>query len=267
MKTTFFHKKAQTSGNKVLKSRRCLFLCGKNVFLHSEFITSKMSSTQQHKNAPGNAQHTSGGSFIQENQKSLSFILGGIVVLVLLYIGYQRFYLAPRADKAANEMYKAEQYANIDSLEQKAIEGDGSYPGFQAIAEEYSNTKSANIANAYLGGLYLRAGKFQEAIDALEKYTETGSPVLDPLVTGLLGDAYSELKDYGKAADLYKKASAGNDNTFTSPLFLKKLGLVYEAQNNYQEALNAYTKIKQQYPNSFEAAQIDAYIARANEKL
>lgn len=225
-----------------------------------------MASTQHDTNKPGGTKQGSGGGFIQENQKSLSFILGGIIILILLYIGYQRFYLAPRADKAVNEMYKAEEYATIDSLTQKAIEGDGSYPGFEAIAEEYSNTKSANIANAYLGGLYLRAGKFQEAIQALGKYTETGSPVLDPLVTGLLGDAYSELKDYEKAASYYKKAAEGKDNAFTTPLFLKKLGLVYEAQNNYEDALNSYTKIKKEYPNSFEASQVDAYIARVSKK-
>src|SRR5690606_8294489 len=105
-----------------------------------------------------------------------------------------------------------------------------------------------------------------EAVQALEKYTETGSPVLDPLVTGLLGDAYSELKDYKKAADFYKKAAGIQANSFTTPLLLKKLGLVYEAQNNFKEALTTYKKIKSDYPNSFEASMIDAYIARVETK-
>lgn len=226
-----------------------------------------MSSIQKDKNNPVESKHAGSGGFIQENQKSLSFIIGGILILVLLYIGYQRFYLAPRAEKAVNEMFKAEYYASVDSLEQKAIKGDGSYPGFEKIAEEYSNTKSANIANAYLGGLYLRAGKYQEALNALGNYTETGSPVLDPLVTGLIGDAYSELKDYERAAEYYKKAAEMHPNAFTSPLFLKKLGLVYEVQNNYKDALDSYSKIKSKYPNSFEATQIEAYIARTETKL
>src|SRR5690606_29053412 len=180
---------------------------------------------------------TASGNFVQENQKSLVFIIGGIVVLVLLYIGYQRFYLAPRAETASNQLIKAETYAAIDSLQQRAIDGDGSYPGFKEIADEYDNTKSANIANAYLGGLYLRQGNYEEAITALEKYSNTGSIILDPLVIGLLGDAYSELKDYKKAASFYKKAANKNSNTFTSPLLLKKLGLVYEAQNDSNKHL------------------------------
>lgn len=210
-----------------------------------------------------NTKNSSGtGSFVRDNQKSLAFIAIGIIVLILLYIGYQRFYLAPRAERATNEMFKAEEYVTIDSLQGRAIDGDGSYPGFKEIADEYSNTKSANIANAYLGGLYLKQGKYQEAVVALSKYTDTGSPVLDPLVTGLLGDAYVELKDYKKATDQYKKAAEKSDNSFTAPLFLKKLGLVYEAQNDYKSALSSYEKIKGNYPQSYEASIIDGYIAR-----
>ncbi|WP_257668869.1 tetratricopeptide repeat protein [Parapedobacter tibetensis] len=227
-----------------------------------------MSSNQKHKTvAETPAKKPGSGSFIQENQKSLAFIIGGIVVLLLLYIGYQRFYLAPRATTAADQLFKAETYATIDSLQQRAIDGDGSYPGFKEIAGEYENTKSANIANAYLGGLYLRQGNYQEAVNALEKYSNTGSTVLDPLVIGLLGDAYSELKDYKKAASYYKKAADKNSNTFTSPLLLKKLGLVYEAQNDFKQALEAYKRIQSDFPESHEATSIESYIARAEAQL
>ncbi|HYK77217.1 MAG TPA: tetratricopeptide repeat protein [Daejeonella sp.] len=200
--------------------------------------------------------------FIQENSKSLAVISGAIIALVLLYFGYQKFYLAPRAEKAANEMFKAEDYAANEATADKAIKGDGSYPGFEAIADEYSNTKSANLANAYLGGLYLRKGEFQKAVDALGKYSSTGSPLIDPLVLGMLGDGYTELKDYSKAITYYKKAADKNQNSFTTPLFLKKLGLVYEEQKDYKAAEQTYQKIKTEFPDSYEASMIDAYIAR-----
>jgi len=208
----------------------------------------------------------SSGSFLQDNQKSIAFIVGGIVVLILLYLGYQRLYLAPRAEKASNELYKAEEYAAIDSLQAKAIEGDGSFLGFKEIAEEYSNTKSANIANAYLGGLYLRQGNFQEAIKYLQKYSDTGSDILDPLVTGLIGDAYSESQDYKSAVTHYKKAAQKSKNTYTTPLFLKKLGLVYEALEDFKNAEQAYQSIKTDYPNSPEANMIDGLLSRVQAK-
>jgi tetratricopeptide (TPR) repeat protein len=206
-------------------------------------------------------------NFLKENRKSLTVIGGAIVALVLLYLGYQKFYLSPRAEKAANEMFKAERYVEVDSLADKAIKGDGSYPGFEKIADEYSNTKSANLANVYLGGLYLKKGEFQKAIESLGKYSTTGSVVIDPLVLGMLGDAYSELKDYNKAVTFYKKASSKYENSFTSPLFLKKLGLVYEEQKDYDAALKVYQKIKSGFPDSYEASTIDTYIARAEARL
>jgi tetratricopeptide (TPR) repeat protein len=207
------------------------------------------------------------GKFVQENSKSLAVIGIAIVALILLYVGYQNFYLAPRAEKAANEMFKAEEYAAVDSLNDKAISGDGSYPGFEKIAEEYSNTKSANIANAYLGGLYLKKGEFQKAVEALGKYSSTGSPIVDPLVLGMLGDAYSELKDYSKAVTYYKKAADKSKNSFTSPLFLKKLGLVYEEQKEFSSAADVYNKIKTDFPDSYEASTIETYIARAEAQV
>ncbi|WP_069660208.1 tetratricopeptide repeat protein [Arcticibacter eurypsychrophilus] len=210
---------------------------------------------------------TNPGHFVQENKKSLAVIGGAIVALILLYIGYQQFYLAPRAETAANEMFKAEEYVAVDSLADRAIKGDGSYPGFETIADEYSSTKSANLANAYLGGLYLQKGEFEKAIDALGNYSSTGSIVIDPLVLGMLGDAYSELKEYDKSITYYKKAASKSDNTFTSPLFLKKLGLVYEEQKEFKSAADTYKKIKENYPTSIEASVIDTYIARAEARL
>lgn len=217
-----------------------------------------MSTTENEINQPLRK-----GSFVQENAKSLLFIAGAIVLLIGIYFWYQNVYLKNRAEEAANQMFKAEQYVGVDSLANKAINGEGGYPGLEKIAEEYENTKSANLANLYLGGIYLRKGEYKKATEALGKYSATGSPVADPLALGLLGDAYSELKDYKQAATYYQKAADKASNKFTSPMFLKKLGLVNETLKDFKAAEEAYTKIKTQYPDSQEAAMIDTYIARA----
>jgi tetratricopeptide (TPR) repeat protein len=238
----------------------------KTVFLQTFNFLKQMAIEEKDAVKPA-SQPGSTGSFVQENRKSLAIIGGAILVLALLYIGYQKLYLAPRAVKAENEMYKAEQYLTVDSLADRAIKGDGSNLGFEQIVEEYSNTRSANLANAYLGGLYLKKGEFDKAIEALENYSSTGSQVVDPLVLGMLGDAYSEKKDYDKAASYYKKAADKSENSFTSPMFLKKLGLVYEEQKDFQAALDAYKTIKEDFPESNEYQLIDEYIARAEAKL
>lgn len=229
----------------------------KNVFLQSFNFKLQMSSTEQQTPQP-----IKKGSFIQENTKSLAFIAGAIVVLIGIFIWYQGVYLTNRQEEAASQMFKVEQFVGVDSLANKAINGEGGYPGLEKIAAEYENTKSANLANLYLGGIYLRKGEYKKAVDALSKYSSTGSPVADPLALGLLGDAYSELKDYKQAATYYKKAIDKSTNKFTSPMFLKKLGLVNETLKDFKGAEEAYTKIKTQFPESQEAQMIDSYIAR-----
>lgn len=222
-----------------------------------------MSTTEKEINQPVRK-----GSFLEENSKSLLFIAGAIVVLIGIYFWYQNVYLKNRAEEASAKMYRAEQYVGAaDSLANKAINGEGGYPGLEKIAEEYDNTKSANLANLYLGGIYLRKGEYKKATEVLGKYSETGSPVADPLALGLLGDAYSELKDFKQAATYYKKAADKSSNKFTSPMFLKKLGLVYENLKDFKNAEEAYTKIKTQYPESQEAAMIDGYISRASVQV
>ena len=83
----------------------------------------------------------------------------------------------------------------------------------------------------------------------------------------MLGDAYSELKEYDQAVTYYKKAAEKAANSFTTPLFLKKLGLVYEEQKEYDSALEAYQRIKSEYPYSGEASTVDTYIARTEARL
>jgi tetratricopeptide (TPR) repeat protein len=205
------------------------------------------------------------GKFVRENQKSLSFIATAIVLMILAYVGYQKLYLAPREEKATNQMYKAQEFWQNKDWD-KAINGDAGYPGFAKIIDQYSNTKAANLAYYYLGIAYLNKGQFQKAIDNLTNYRGDDS-IIGAEALGGTADAYVELKDYDKAETYFKKAADKASNKFLTPIFLKKLGLVYEAKNDFQDADDAYKQIKTQYFDSPQAQNIDEYIARVEAKM
>ncbi|HTE00327.1 MAG TPA: tetratricopeptide repeat protein [Mucilaginibacter sp.] len=204
-------------------------------------------------------------NFVQENQKSLIFIAGAIVAMVIIYYAYQKMYLAPLEVKAANQMYVAQDFWAKKDWD-KAIKGDASYPGFEKIITDYSNTKAANLAYYYLGTAYLNKGEYRKAIDNLTNY-RGGDIMIAAEALGGTGDAYVELKDYDKASTYFKKAADKAGNKFLTPFYLKKLGLVYEAQNDNKSAADTYKKIKSDFPESSEARSIDAYIARSEAKL
>ena len=205
------------------------------------------------------------GRFVRENQKSLLFIATAIVAMVLIYIAYQKLYLAPREVEASNQMHVAQDFWAKKDWD-KAIKGDAGYPGFEKIISDYSNTKAANLAYFYLGTAYLNKGEYRKAIDNLTNY-RGGDSMIAAEALGGTADAYVELKDYDKAVTYYKKAADKAGNKFLTPMYLKKLGLVYEAQSDNKSADETYKKIKSDYSDSPEAQNIDEYIARTEAKL
>jgi tetratricopeptide (TPR) repeat protein len=225
-----------------------------------------MSKTQTNtKVVSGSTDFGQTGKFVRENEKSLIFIGAAIVLMVLVYVGYQKLYLAPRETTATNQMYVAQDFFSKKQWD-KAINGDAGYPGFAKIIDRYSNTRAANLAYYYLGIAYLNKGDFKKAIDNLTNY-RGDDDMLAAEALGGTADAYVELKDYDKAETYFKKAADKANNNFLTPVYLKKLGLVDEAKNDYQSADDAYKKIKTQYPESAQAQNIDEYIARVEAKL
>jgi len=205
------------------------------------------------------------GKFVRENQKSLLFIVAAVIIMAVGYFIYLKEYLAPREITAANQMHVAQDFWEKKNWD-KAINGDAGYPGFKKIIDEYSNTKAANLAYFYLGTAYLNTGEFGKAIENLTNYHGSDGMIAAEALGGT-GDAYVELKDYDKAETYFKKAADQANNKFLSPLYLKKLGLVYEAENDYKSADEVYKKIKTDYYGSNEAQNIDEYIARAEAKM
>jgi len=199
--------------------------------------------------------------FIENNQKTLTIIIGVIVVIVLIFFGFKRFYMAPREQEAKEQMYMAQQYFEIDSLN-LALNGDGMYPGFLKIIDDYGMTSGANLSKYYTGVCYLKMGNYEDAIDYLKSF-KGKDQVLGPMAKGGIGDAYIELNQPAKAAGYYIEAADLQENEFSTPLFLMKAGWTYEIMKDYTKAVSTYERIKNKFPTSNEAREIDKYIARA----
>ena len=197
--------------------------------------------------------------YLEENYKPLLIGLGVIVVLVgLFWLG--RLYLGKRNNEAQSQMYQAERYFEIDSLN-LALNGDGNYLGFLDIIKEYKLTNAGNLARYHAGICYLHLGKYQDAIDFLDKYSRKDK-VLGSLAIGATGDAYVEMGDPDKGVSKYLEAADFGVNSFNTPVFLMKAAELYELSGKYSEALKVYERIESEYPESTEGTTIDKYIAR-----
>ena len=128
--------------------------------------------------------------FIEKNQKLITILVGAIILIVLGYFGFQKFYLAPREKEAQSQIFMAQKYFEQDSLN-LALNGDGNYLGFLSIIDDYGMTKTANLSHFYTGMIYLKKGDFNNAIKHLKKF-DSDDEFIGPMATGAIGDAYLE---------------------------------------------------------------------------
>lgn len=217
----------------------------------------KQESPQSLKNVEETLSKTE--QFLENNYKPLLIVLGIIVGLVALFwLG--RMYLTSRNNEAQSQIYQAERYLEIDSLN-LALNGDGNYLGFIDISKDYKFTNTGNLARYSAGICYLRLGQYEEAIEYLNKYSKKDK-VLGSLAIGATGDAYVELGDTEKGIAKYMEAAEFAGNSFNTPLFLMKAAELHELEGRYDEALNLYLRIQDEYPESTEGQSIEKYIAR-----
>ncbi|MBN2757842.1 MAG: tetratricopeptide repeat protein [Bacteroidales bacterium] len=201
--------------------------------------------------------------FIEDNQKIVTSVVLGIIVIVAIYLAYQKFYLKPLEEEAQSQMFVAEQYFARDSFA-LALDGDVNYPGFITIIDEYSATKAANLANYYAGISYLHLGQFENAIDYLKNFASDDKE-LQFIALGAIGDAFMELNKPEDAIKNYKNAATSEDELF-APIYLLKAGNALESLGKKDEALEVYQLIKDKYKESYQGRIIDKYITRLQLK-
>ncbi len=199
--------------------------------------------------------------FIEKHQLTLIIVVAVIVIVVLGFYGYKKLYVAPMESEAQSQMFVAERYFEIDSLN-RALYGDGNNLGFLDIIDDYGVSKAGNLAKYYAGISFLKLGQYEDAIDYLKSF-DKDDQIIGAMALGALADAFLELDDPDEAVDYYLKAANYNKNAFTTPLFLLKAGWTYEILEDYDEAAKLYEKIYKDYPRSNEAREIEKYKARA----
>ena len=203
---------------------------------------------------------TGAGKWIEDNANLISWIICGIAVVVMAVIAINNYVIKPKKLEASNENAKAVVYFMAGDYD-KALKGDDAECiGFEAIADEYHN-QQGELAALYAGICYYEKGEYEEAAKYLKKF-DADDLNIDPAAHQLLGDAYVELGEYGKAAKAFE-AAAKSGNELIAPMSLKKAGIVYLHEGENSKALKAFKAIKANYPASAEAQDIDKYIAIA----
>jgi len=198
------------------------------------------------------------GQWIEDNSNLLTWIITGIVVVVLGIIALNNYVFKPKALEASNENAKAVVYFQNGDFE-KALNGDeAECIGFEEIANNYKLYQPGKLAALYAGICYYQLGDYEQAAKYLKRFKAKDVNIA-PAASQLLGDAYVELGEYGKAVRAFE-AAAASENDLIAPMSLKKAGLVYLEMGDKRSAKHAFEQIKRDYATSQEASDIDKYI-------
>ena len=199
--------------------------------------------------------------FYEKYKNIIWIVLGAIVVIWLAILGYQKYIYQPKCAEAQEQAFPAETSFQNGEYE-LALNGDGNVLGFTEIIDTYG-TKAGKAVYLYAGICELQLGDFESAVSYLKKYNGK-EPIMAARALACLGDAYVGLEDYKSAVAAYKKAVATADNTFAAA-YLVKEGLALEQLGNNAAALECYKAVKDKYPQSIEAYDIDRHIAAVEE--
>lgn len=208
----------------------------------------------------------SASDFMEKNQSKL---VGGLAILVLLvggFFAYKQLIQGPKQIEAAGSMAKAQAYFAQDSFALALQSSNGDYLGFLDVIDEYGSTNAGNTANYYAGISYLHLGEYDAALSFLKDYSSDGD-VLPIMKNGALGDCYSELGQMDQAISHYSKAISAGENDLLESYYLKKLGLLQEKQGNFSASMEAFKRIKKDYPTSTDGRDIEKFIARVEANL
>ena len=198
------------------------------------------------------------GQWIEDNSNLITWIITGIIVVVLGVIAINNYVIKPKANEASNENAKSVVYFQQGDFE-KALNGDDAECiGFAETADNYRLYKTGKLAALYAGICYYQLGDYEQAAKYLKRFNAKDVNI-GPAAHQLLGDVYVELQEYGKAVRAYEEA-ARSENDLIAPMSLKKAGLVYLELGDNRSAKHVFETIKAKYPQSMEANDIDKYI-------
>ncbi len=188
--------------------------------------------------------------------KRTTYIVGGLVVIVLGYFLYKQYIWNPANEKSKGAYYVGLNLADKDST-------DAAINELTSVVKKFDGKIGGEVAQFVLARQYMAKGDFKKALDELE-----GVDVKDTYVAamafGLQGDCQSELGKHDDAIELYVDAAKASDNELTSPMYLFKAGLCAEKLKDYEKATEFYTQIKETYGEFARQKTIEKYIARTS---
>lgn len=205
--------------------------------------------------------------FFDRNQTLVYGVLAGLVVVALAVVGY--LYYQNQQEEAARQalaqVTAAYQNGNYEAALQGDTTGTGSATGLLGVVDEYGGTPSGNLARFYAADAYYNLGQYDQALSMLQDYDE-GDDLFGAGALAMEAAIHENQGALGEAGERYLDAAERYPSEFVAPQYLLSAGRAFEEAGRYDDALSAYQRIGEAYPDADAAQEAQRYIARARAR-
>ena len=198
-------------------------------------------------------------TFIAKNNKKI--IAGVIAVAAVLIAIFSVRSCNEKKAAEAKEAFTAVENAGLMSID--SLSNAAALAEYEAYLNEWDD-HAVGAASFEAGIAAFEAKDYNKAIEFFTNY-EGEDAIYNARALACIADCYVELGNYEKAYENYAAAVAKADNEFASE-YAFRAGLVAEKLGKNDKALAMYQTIKDKYPSTPRAVEIEKYISRVEAK-
>ena len=144
---------------------------------------------------------------------------------------------------------------DVPSFTSAKERADAAHKEFQAIADKYPHTRTADMAHYFLGVTAADAGDNAAAERDLKQVASGGNGELASMAKLALASLYGDTNRVKEAVALYQELMKKPTKTVSKVAAQLQLADLYEASNQPLDAKRTYEEIKKENPAG-EAAQL-----------
>jgi tetratricopeptide (TPR) repeat protein len=201
---------------------------------------------------------------LYEENRQLVYGLGiGVLALILAIPGY--VYYQQRQAEQANELLGRILPVYEQGNYEQALNGNGQQAGLLTLADDYGGTDAGNLATFYAATALYEQGKYDRALTYYQRF-EKNNDFIGASAYAAEASIYENRGDMQTAAERYEQAAEQYQNKLTAPRYLLEAGKAYEEARGFAAAEEVYRRIKQEYPDSDQAEEVDRFLARVKAR-
>lgn len=182
--------------------------------------------------------------FIVEHKNQVTYALGIIVALALIFSGYRFFSIRSENKASALLGQGLAKYEKLKNDKQPVKAYDQVSADFQLILDKYGSKQNGKIARLTYANICYDAGKYEQAIELYKKSLKDFDkyPAIHNQVVGSLGYAYEQQADYAGAVSYFEQLSSAPETIMRGEA-LYNLGWLYDKLGQTEKSKEAYNKI------------------------